>query len=388
MSWSPPKATWSELFFDLALIGAFLAFGSDFSKEKSVSAGIELAMKLLLIVWSWEQVALFVNRFGDPFAPDEPRSPAIHALRFSALLLLVSVIALSVTEASFPEAAVALNDALSYAGAATVLSVALIYEFGGLWRPNFRALANHRRNAALIAAVLFLLSAPTTGAVSVVMWIAGLVVAILGTLGPGLGRTLREFPINADHFAERLALFVLILIGEVFVKTVVTSHAVDDSATNILQLGFVAVVCWMVWVIYQREVLEPGMPERAGGLRGWSAGHYLFAFTMLVASVGLVWYVVPDPAAPVGDWIAFVASGGIGLAIASIAIIRAARGGPGAGKAVGRIAVIAAAAMAIGALAWLATPSNWRVGVGTLAVALVLLNAWRERSAAARAGSP
>ena len=65
------KAPWSELFFDLAMVGAFLSFGSDFSKEKTWAAGIELAFKLLLIVWAWEQVALFVNRFGDPFATEE-----------------------------------------------------------------------------------------------------------------------------------------------------------------------------------------------------------------------------------------------------------------------------------------------------------------------------
>jgi hypothetical protein len=34
----------------------------------------------------------------------------------------------------------------------------------------------------------------------------------------------------------------------------------------------------------------------------------------------------------------------------------------------------------IGLLAWLATPSDWRVGVGTLAVALVALNYWAFRN--------
>jgi low temperature requirement protein LtrA len=33
------KAPWSELFFDLAMVGAFLSFGSDFSKEKTWGAG-------------------------------------------------------------------------------------------------------------------------------------------------------------------------------------------------------------------------------------------------------------------------------------------------------------------------------------------------------------
>ena len=34
------KPAWSELFFDLAMVGAFLSFGADFSKEKSWGAGI------------------------------------------------------------------------------------------------------------------------------------------------------------------------------------------------------------------------------------------------------------------------------------------------------------------------------------------------------------
>jgi drug/metabolite transporter (DMT)-like permease len=76
-----------------------------------------------------------------------------------------------------------------------------------------------------------------------------------------------------------------------------------------------------------------------------------------------------------------VAVGGSGLVIATIALIRLAAGGPGARVAALRVLAIAIAALAIGLLAWLATPSDWRVGVGTLAVALVVLNHWRSTAA-------
>ena len=41
---------------------------------------------------------------------------------------------------------------------------------------------------------------------------------------------------------------------------------------------------------------------------------------------------------------------------------------------------LSALSIVIGLLAWLATPSDWRVGVGTLALALVALNYWAFRS--------
>lgn len=373
------KPSWSELFFDLALIGAFLSFGADFNKEKTLGAAVELALKLLLIVWSWEQVTLFINRFGDPFGDEEPRGALTYALQLVSGLILLAVVVVSVVETAPGNSMAEINDDLSFAAAATVLTVGLLYELGGIWRPRLKGIANRRRNAAFVAALFFLASAPLADAVSVVAWIVGLLIVILATLGPGLGDTLKEFPINADHFSERLALFVLILIGEVFVKTVVTSHLIDQATVNVLQLGFVAVICWMLWSTYQHEILALGMPDGPGPLRGWSAGHYLLAFTLIVASVGLVWYVTPDVTTPVGDWIALVACGGTGLAFAAIAMIRLGAGGAGAGRAAGRILVIAGVAVAIGLLAWLATPSHWRVGVGALAVALVILNQWRAR---------
>ncbi len=381
------KAPWSELFFDLAMVGAFLSFGSDFSKEKTLGAGIELAFKLLLIVWAWEQVALFVNRFGDPFATESTGSRTVTGIRFAGLLVLVAVIVVSVVETGYDRGFTSTNDDLSLAAAGVVLSVALLYELGGRWRPELKGLAAHRRNAALLASVFFIASAPLTMGWSVAAWIAGLAIVLYATLGPGLGRTLERFPINREHFSERLGLFVLILIGEVFVKNVVTSHTVDQPATDVLQLGFVAVICWMLWTLYEHEALAAGLPAGPGGLRSWTVGHYLLALAMIVTSVGLVWYVTPDYTSPPGDWIAMVAVGGSGLVIGTIALIRLAAGGPGAGTAALRLAAIAAVAIAIGLLAWLATPSDWRVGVGTLAVALVVLNHWRSGAARKSLGS-
>lgn len=372
------KPSWSELFFDLAMVGAFLSFGSDFSKEKTWGAGIELALKLMLIVWAWEQVALFFNRFGDPFATEESGDRTVMGIRFASLLVLVSVIVVSVVETSYGGGFTTPDDDLSWAAAATVLTVALLYQLGGRWRPDLKPLVARRRNAALLAGFLFLISAPLTMGWSVAAWVAGLAVVLLATLGPGLGETLKQFPINREHFSERLALFVLILIGEVFVKNVVTAHSVEQSSTDVLQLGFVATVCWMVWTIYQFEALVPGLPRGPGGLRVWTLAHYFLALTLIVTSMGLVWYVTPDYTAPPGDWIAMVAVGGTGLAIAAIAVIRRAAGGPDAARAALRVLVIAAVAIVIGLLAWLATPSHWRVGVGTLAVALVVLNHWRS----------
>ena len=376
------KPSWSELFFDLAMVGAFLSFGSDFGQEKTWGSGIELALKLMLIIWAWEQVTLFVNRFGDPFATEESGDRTVMGIRFAALLVLISVIVVSVVETGYGQGFTSPDDDLSWAAAGTVATVALLYELGARWRPELRRLSTRRRNAALLAAIFFLASAPLTMGWSVAAWVAGLLVVLTATLGPSLGETLRAFPINREHFSERLGLFVLILIGEVFVKNVVTSHTVEESTTDILQLGFVAVICWMVWTIYEYEALAAGLPAGPGSLRIWTFAHYVLALTLIVTSVGLVWYVTPDYTSPPGDWIAMIAAGGTGLAIASIAVVRRAAGGPDAVASSLRILVIAAVAIVIGLLAWLATPSDWRVGVGALAIALVVLNHWRSRATA------
>ena len=108
--------------------------------------------------------------------------------------------------------------------------------------------------------------------------------------------------------------------------------------------------------------------------------HYLFAIVLLICSVGLVWYIAPNAKYQLGDWIAMVASGGIGVAVALIALMRLTAGAPGARAAAARLGLIAAVAIVIGMLAWLATPSDWSVGVGTLAVVIVALNHWAFRN--------
>ncbi|MBJ7343256.1 MAG: low temperature requirement protein A, partial [Solirubrobacteraceae bacterium] len=104
----------AELFYDLVLIGAFLSFGVDFGKEPNLESALMLALKLTLIMWAWEQTALFFNRFGNPFAASFSGKLLPAALRAAFLLQLVGVVAVSLLETSELQLA-ALGGELGYA---------------------------------------------------------------------------------------------------------------------------------------------------------------------------------------------------------------------------------------------------------------------------------
>jgi len=369
----------SELFYDLVLIGAFLSFGVDFGKSPDWEAGIVLALKLTLIMWAWEQTALFFNRFGDPFAARLSGTLLPTALRFAFLLQLVAVVAVSLLETSQTKLS-ALNGPLGYGAAALVLSVGVIYELGARWQPELAAIAHERRNASIVGAILFVASGLSPQPWGAAFWILAIVAIFVMNFGPSMPAILERFPLQRDHLSERLGLFVLILIGDVFVKTVVTVHEDSVEEAHLLQLAFVAAISWTLWTIYDREVMSRPTPASAPLLRAWMLWHYLFAIVLLICSVGLVWYIAPNAKYQLGDWIAMVASGGVGVAVALIAMMRLTAGAPGARAAAARLGLIAAVAIVIGLLAWLATPSDWRVGVGTLAVAIVALNHWAFRN--------
>ena len=369
----------SELFYDLVLIGAFLSFGVDFGKSPDWEAGIVLALKLILIMWAWEQTALFFNRFSDPFAARLSGTLLPTALRFAFLLQLVAVVAVSLLETSETKLS-ALNGPLGYGAAALVLSVGLIYELGARWQPELAEVAHARRNASIVGAILFVASGLSPQPWGAALWILAIIAIFVMNFGPSMPRILKRFPLHREHLSERLGLFVLILIGDVFVKTVVTVHEDSVQEAHLLQLAFVAVISWTLWTIYDREVMSQPTPASAPLLRAWMLWHYLFAIVLLICSVGLVWYIAPNAKYQLGDWIAMVASGGVGVAIGLIAMMRLTAGAPGARAATLRLALIAAVAIVIGLLAWLATPSDWRVGVGTLAVAFVALNYWAFRN--------
>lgn len=369
----------SELFYDLVLIGAFLSFGVDFGKSPNWESGIVLAMKLTLIMWAWEQTALFFNRFGDPFSARHSGTLLPTALRFAFLIQLVAVLGVSLLETSETKLS-ALNGPLGYGGAAVVLAIGVIYELGARWQPELAKVAHQRRNASLVGAVLFIASGLSPQPWGAALWMLAVIAIFVMNFGPTMPTTLKLFPLQREHLSERLGLFVLILIGDVFVKTVVTVHEDSVQEAHLLQLAFVAAISWTLWTIYDREVMSRPMPEIAARLRAWMLWHYLFAIVLLICSVGLVWYIAPNAQYQLGDWIAMVAAGGVGVAVALVALMRITAGAPGARAAAARLGVIAVVAVVIGLLAWLATPSDWRVGVGTLAVAMVALNYWAFRN--------
>jgi low temperature requirement protein LtrA len=370
------RPAWAELFYDLALIGAFLSFGVDFGKDPRWESATVLALKLVVIFWAWEQSALFFNRFGDPFAPKLGARPVITLLRASFLAQLIGIVALSLVEGD-PLRLSDLPQEIGLPSAAIMLAVALTHELGRRWRPDLADLASARRNAALLAAALFIGSEYPPSPWGTVLWLVGLASVVLSTAGPSLGRTLERFPFDREHLSERVGLFVLIILGDVFVKTVVTVHEDDSAPADIVQLSFVALAVWMVWTLYERNVAAFPTPHRAATLRAWLLAHFVLGSALLIAGIGLVWYVAPAFQSTYGDWIAMVAVGGVGLAILAIAAMRTLTHDEGDGDSPLEILVVSAVTFVIGALAWLATPSDWRVGVGSMAVWLLLANRLR-----------
>jgi low temperature requirement protein LtrA len=370
------RPAWAELFYDLALIGAFLSFGVDFGKDPGWQSASVLALKLVVIFWAWEQTALFFNRFGNPFSSEERPSPTISLLRASFLAQLIGIIALSLVEGD-PLQLGDVPSEIGQASAAIMFAVALTHELGRRWRPDLADLAAARRNAALFAAVVFLVSEQLPSPWGSLLWGAALATALMATLGPSLGPTLDRFPFDREHLSERVGLFVLIILGDVFVKTVVTVHEDDSAPADIVQLSFVALAVWMVWTLYERNVAAFPAPNRPATVRTWLLAHFVLGSALLIAGIGLVWYVAPAFQKTYGDWIAMVAVGGVGLAILAIAAMRTLTRDEGDGDSPVELLVVSAVTFVIGALAWLATPSDWRVGVASMAFWLLLVNRLR-----------
>ena len=104
------------------------------------------------------------------------------------------------------------------------------------------------------------------------------------------------------------------------------------------------------------------------------AAHFVLGSALLISGIGLVWYVAPNFQKTYGNWIAMVAVGGIGLAIFAIAVMRSFTSNEGTSESPLELFGISLVTFTIGALAWLATPSDWRVGVGSMAVWLFVAN--------------
>jgi low temperature requirement protein LtrA len=298
------KTSYLELFFDLVFVFAFTQVTALITEDPSVQGFARSALVLAMVWWAWSAYAWMTNAI-------DVDNTVTRLIIFTAMAAGFFM-ALAVPDAFQDEAA-------WFAVAYFVVRVlnSTLFAWGvrddpGNLRATFR-LAPWFLVAALVALVGGFVDSDYRAWV----WLASLVIDIVGTLT--VARL--EWRVSPSHFAERFALIVIIALGESIVAIGVgTAHLERDATYALSVLVAFAGVAALWWAYFDFTALaaERTLRRASAEIRGPLARD-VFTYFHYPVVLGIILYAVAakktlehplDPLSEAGRWAL-----GLGIAV-------------------------------------------------------------------------
>jgi low temperature requirement protein LtrA len=193
------RASWLELFFDLAFAGAVGELAGAFQSHPGLAALAGFVTLFTPIWWLWVQLTFYADRHETDDA----------AYRISVLVAILLCIALA---ASAPRALA--GHPAGFVIAFVCLRGLQLLLYARAWRhlPATRPLYSCYLIWFSVGGALWLASLTAGGSARYAFWGAALLTDGAGSLAMLTAR--RRLPLNSAHLADRFQIFVLIVLGE------------------------------------------------------------------------------------------------------------------------------------------------------------------------------
>jgi low temperature requirement protein LtrA len=193
------RASWLELFFDLAFAGAVGQLAGAFQSHPGLGTLARFAMLFTPIWWLWVQLSFYADR--------HETDDAAHRISFLTAILLCVGLA-----ASAPRALSGGTTGFVIAFAGLRGLQLLLYGRARRYLPATRPLYNCYLLCFGAGGGLWLSSLAVGGSARYAFWATALLVDAIGSLAMLVPH--RRLPLNPAHLADRFQLFVLIVLGE------------------------------------------------------------------------------------------------------------------------------------------------------------------------------
>jgi len=193
------RASWLELFFDLAFAGAVGQLAGALQDHPSLGTLARFGMLFIPIWWLWVQFSFYADRH-------ESEDAAYRTAFLTAILLCVAL------AASAPRALS--GDTAGFVIAFTLMRGLQLAMYARARRhlPATRALYTRYLIFFGAGGALWLSSLAADGALRYAIWAAALLTDAVGALT--MLSPSRRVPVNPWHLADRFQIFVLIVLGE------------------------------------------------------------------------------------------------------------------------------------------------------------------------------
>ncbi|MFR9775571.1 low temperature requirement protein A [Micromonospora sp. MS34] len=374
------QATFLELFFDLVFVLALNQLSLALVEHLTWGGAAQALLLLLALWWVWTNTAWTTDLY-------DPQQPAVQLLVIATMLGTFLM-------------AVALPDAFGR----TSLVFAGLYVAMHVGRHLFFVLAlrGHplqQRTARLLfwfglSAAPWIAGAFAPGAARAALWAVAVSIDYLaGAIRyptPRLGRApAREWPIVAEHLAERYRLMFIIALGELVIVAGQTLHssgfAPDRTAAAVVSFA-TTVLLWRIYIYRAAEVLPAviAMAADPDRLARWALfAHLPMVAGVVVTAVGVESVIAHPSGHTEPAWIA-VMYGGPALFLAGLVLFGFEVFGRISGDRLIGLFVLAALAP----VAFLLPPLLAALAVTAVLVGIVLADARPGRHRGRRPGQP
>jgi low temperature requirement protein LtrA len=204
------RASWLELFFDLAFAGAVGQLAGAFQDHPGLAALARFVLLFTPIWWLWVQLTFYADR--------HETEDAAH--RISILVAILVCVGLA---ASAPRALAGQTAGFIIAFACLRALQLLLYARAWRHLPATRPLYGCYLVCFGAGGALWLASLAVGGSARYALWGAALLTdagGALAMLTPG-----RRVPLNSAHLADRFQIFVLIVLGESMARLISAAAA-------------------------------------------------------------------------------------------------------------------------------------------------------------------
>jgi low temperature requirement protein LtrA len=204
------RASWLELFFDLAFAGAVGQLAGAFQRHPGLGALVGFVILFIPIWWLWVQLTFYADR--------HETKDAAHGISILAAILLCVGLA-----ASAPRALDGQSDGFVIAFVCLRGLQLLLYARARRHLPVTRPLYSCYLAWFGAGGALWLASLAVGGSARYAFWGVALLADAVGSLAMLTPR--RRLPLNSAHLADRFQIFVLIVLGESMARLISAAAA-------------------------------------------------------------------------------------------------------------------------------------------------------------------
>lgn len=261
------KVAMVELFFDLVFVFAITQLSHALLADLSLAGAAKTALLTTAVWWGWIYTSWVTNWL-------DPERLPVRAMMFALMLLCLIV------SAAIPRAFTDRGGAFAIAFVLLQLgrTLFMLWAIRGETPPLIR---NFQRILVwlTLSGVFWIAGAFGEGGARITWWGVALALEVISPVVymwvPGLGRsTTTDWNIDADHIAERCALFVILTLGESVLVTGATFAGLTWTVANSAGFAVAVLSSIALWWIYfdtgaaraQRRMLksnDPGSHARA-----------------------------------------------------------------------------------------------------------------------------